>query len=97
MAARRAGRRRARGGSFGGVRDERFGPGAGGATFGIRRRVIKPCPTVQRFVVIQYRTRPVGNLRMKGMKAIGRIIISTRCDCCIVPDMKYVEATWLST
>ena len=71
--------------------------GAGAATLGIRRRVIRPCPTVHRFVVIQYRTRPVGKRTMNGMKANGRIIISTRCDCCIVPDMKYVEANWLST
>ena len=34
---------------------------------------------------------------MKGMKTIGKIIIRYRCDFCIVPDMKYVEATWLST
>ena len=39
--------------SFGGVREDRFGPEAGGATFGISRRVIRPCPTVHRFVVIQ--------------------------------------------
>jgi hypothetical protein len=43
---------------FGGVRDERLGPllpppPPGGATLGISRRVISPCPTVQRFVVIQ--------------------------------------------
>jgi hypothetical protein len=45
------------GGSLGGVRDDRLGPDEagpdGGPTFGIKRRVIKPCPTVQRFVVIQ--------------------------------------------
>src|SRR6266542_3781869 len=38
--------------SFGGVREERFGP-VGGATFGISRLVISPCPTVHRLVVIQ--------------------------------------------
>ncbi len=38
--------------AFAGVRDERFCV-VGGATFGIRRRVMSPWPTVQRFVVIQ--------------------------------------------
>src|SRR5438093_5509347 len=37
---------------FGGVREVRFW-GVGAAIFGIRRRVIRPCPTVHRFVVIQ--------------------------------------------
>ena len=59
--------------------------------------MIRPWPTVQRLVVIQYRTSPVGKRTMNGMNANGRIIISTRCDCCIVPDMKYVEANWLRT
>src|SRR5262249_30029029 len=37
--------------SFGGVREERFGGGAG---LGTIRRVMIPCPTVQRLVVIQW-------------------------------------------
>ena len=45
------------GGSFGGVRDDRLGADGEGPpgkpTLGISRRVISPCPTVQRFVVIQ--------------------------------------------
>src|SRR5205085_8943853 len=40
------------GSSCGGVRDERFGI-VGGGVFGMSRRVTRPCPTVQRFVVIQ--------------------------------------------
>ena len=42
-------------GSFGGVREVRFGPAppVGGGVFGIKRRVISPWPTVQRLVVIQ--------------------------------------------
>ena len=44
--------------TFAGVRDERFGPAAAvaavaGFGLGTSLRVIRPCPTVQRFVVIQ--------------------------------------------
>src|SRR5439155_19908103 len=84
-------------GSFGGVREVRFGPAppVGGGVFGIKRRVISPCPTVQRLVVIQYSTSPVGKRAMRKMNAKGKTYISTRCDCCIVPLMKYVQASWL--
>ena len=54
--------------SFGGVRDERFGGGAG---FGVSRRVTIPWPTVQRFVVIQYMSRPTGNRVITGTKKTG--------------------------
>src|SRR5439155_1367101 len=37
----------------GGVRELRFGPNEGSGVFGISRRVIRPWPTVQRFVVTQ--------------------------------------------
>ena len=59
--------------------------------------MIKPWPTVHRFVVIQYRTSPVGKRAITKMNANGRMYISTRCDCCIVPLMKYVDASWLAT
>jgi hypothetical protein len=41
--------------SFGtaGVREVRLEPKLGNGVFGISRRVIRPCPTVHRFVVTQ--------------------------------------------
>src|SRR6266542_2171263 len=78
---------------FRGVRELRFGVGTG---FGASRRVTRPCPTVQRFVVIQYRTRPVGKFAISGMNAIGSTIMIQRCVLSIVADMKYVEEIWLA-
>ena len=43
----------------------------GAAVFGIRRRVIRPWPTVHRFVVTQYRTRPAGNRAITNTKTSG--------------------------
>jgi hypothetical protein len=31
------------------------------------------------------------------MNANGRTYMMIRCDCCIEPDMKYVDASWLAT
>src|SRR5205823_3916774 len=70
-----------------GARELRFA-GVVGGVFATSRRVISPWPTVQRFVVTQYRTRPVGNRTRIGTNRSGSTIIMFRCDFCIVVPMK---------
>src|SRR5581483_104752 len=93
---RSARRRRLRGlsGGLGGVPELRFGGGSG---FGTIRRVMIPWPTVHRFVVIQYMSRPTGNRVITGTKKTGITINRIRWLRCADAEAKYPEATWLTT
>jgi hypothetical protein len=81
---------------FGGVRELRRS-GAGAGVFATSRRVISPCPTVHRFVVTQYRTRPAGKWAMMKTKKSGITMKRMRCVLSAVVIMKYDEAIWLAT
>src|SRR3954451_12384369 len=82
--------------SFGGGRELRLSM-TGAGVFPTRRRVISPCPTVQRFVVTQYRTRPAGKRAITKTKTSGMIMKSVRWVLSAVGAMNSVEAIWLAT
>ena len=69
----------------------------GAGVFPTRRLVISPCPTVQRFVVTQYKTRPAGKRAMMKTKTTGISMKSVRCVLSVVVIMKNDDAIWLVT
>ena len=67
--------------------------GSGGMGFGASLRVIRPCPTVQRLVVIQYMSSPIGKRRTTVIMISGSSRKMFRCILSIWAPMKNVDAT----